>query len=502
MKNLLVFLLFSLLTFSVFPQNSEGFPSLEPFFYYKDGELSPDDFILSGLEFSLCPPESDAAKASLAKFKALEAEVKSDSFMSLPEEERGEKILTLMYEKLLTRYKSMQTRLDVMFQDGTYNCVSSSVLYFALAKAAALDVHAVEAPEHAFCTLYLPDGRKIDVETTNPIGFYTGTKRKIQASENPNHYYVATKKNYSKRHEISERKLISLIGGNIATLNEKKRNYELSIPMEASVMVFLEKSSEEDQEYARKEFDGFAKNYANFLNKQKNFELALDWLDSVENRWGKAALSGYADIYNDITYNCVVNLTNKKKAEKAQEFFDAKKDKIDEKTRKQISEMIFFSKIDENTEGMEAEEAIAFIQESKKSPEAKDGKIAKKLESREEYYWSKKAEPLSKEEKFLEAAAIMGEGLKSLPNNRNLQIIRKQNLNNYAVLIHNQFVNLFNTEKFDEAEELLNEGLKTVPQNITLQRDLKMLKSKKNAIATRKDTAVPHLRSTAATENR
>ena len=69
--------------------------------------------------------------------------------------------------------------------------------------------------------------------------------------------------------------------------------------------------------------------------------------------------------------------------------------------------------------------------------------------------------------------------MKSLPNSRNLQTIRNQNLNNYAVQVHNNFADLFNAKRLDEAEKVLNEGLKILPKNGTLQRDLQILRSRK-----------------------
>ena len=89
-----------------------------------------------------------------------------------------------MYEKVIVAYKERQTRLNVMFADGSYNCVSSSLLYLALAKACGLDVRGQVTPNHAFCTLYVTDGSgggktKIDVETTNPYGFNPGVRRNV-----------------------------------------------------------------------------------------------------------------------------------------------------------------------------------------------------------------------------------------------------------------------------------------------------------------------------------
>ncbi|MBR4598463.1 MAG: hypothetical protein IKO39_00240 [Treponema sp.] len=464
----------------IYSQNELSFPSLEPLFSFKDGELSSEDLILSGLEFSFCPADSDLAKESLEKFRALEEQVKSDAFMVLSEEERGEKILSLIYENTLRQYSLNQTYIDVMFQKGTYNCVSASILYYALAKSAALKVHAVETPDHAFCTLYLSDGRKIDVETTNPNGFNPGTKKNLQSNANSTRYQIVPKKYYSNRHEISERKFISLVGKNASAMLDEKRDYKKAVPLAAARIDFTEDCPKEDKKAVRIDFDTVAMNYAVLFDRQKKSDPALDWLDLVENRWGKAENQPfYQNTYESIAYNCAANLTNQKQAGTAQKIFDLHKEKISEKNRDVIEGMIFYALIDEQTKKVRADEAISLIQEKKSAPQAKDAAISRKLIALEEYYWAEKAKALSKDGKFLEAAEILSEGLKSLPNSRNLQTIRNQNMNNYAVNIHNQFADLFNAKKLDEAEALLNEGLKIVPKNGTLQRDLQILRSRK-----------------------
>lgn len=453
---------------------------MEPLFSFKDGELSSEDLILAGLEFSFCPADSDLAKQSLEKFKSLEAEVKSPSFIGLSEEERGEKILSLIYEKALRQYSLNQTYIDVMFQKRSYNCVSASILYYALAKSAGLNVHAVETPDHAFCTLYLSDGRKIDVETTNPNGFNPGTKKNVQTNANSTRYQVVPKKYYSNRHEISERKFISLVGKNASALLDEKRDYKKAVPLASARIDFTKNAPEEDKKAVREDFDTVTTNYAVLLDRQKKSDLSLEWLDSVEGRWGKPANpTSFQKIYDDIAYNCSANLTNQKQAQKAQEIFDLHKERISEKTRATIEGMIFYALIDEQTKHLTPEEAVLLIQEKKSAPQAKDTTISKKLFVLEEFYWAEWAKPLSKEGKFLEASEILSEGIKSLPTSRNLQTIRNQNLNNYAVKIHNQFADLFNAKKLDEAEALLNEGLKIVPKNGTLQRDLQILRSRK-----------------------
>ena len=92
---------------------------------------------------------------------------------------RGKRLLKLMHTELLgtdggrqlAKYRPGQSTLAGALDDGRYNCVSSALLYIVLARAVGLVVHGVHMPHHAFVELVLPDGRRVDVETTASSGF-------------------------------------------------------------------------------------------------------------------------------------------------------------------------------------------------------------------------------------------------------------------------------------------------------------------------------------------
>ena len=403
MKRTFIFTILFFSSLFLFGQENVQFPSLEPIFQFEKEELSGEDCIVCGLEFSLCPTSSETHSAILSQFKELESEVTSQEFLDLDEEVRGERILTLMYEKVLKQYSFNQTYIDIMFQKGIYNCVSSSVFYAALAKSAGLNVKGNETPEHAFCTVYLSDGRKIDVETTNPNGFNPGTKKNVTTSTNSTRYYTVPKKSYSNRKEISIFRLVSLVGKNATALLDEKNDYNRSVPEAATQIDFLRNASADEKASARKSFDIATTNYAVHLDRQKKSDLALDWLDAVEARWGRYETAAAQKLYDDIAYNVAVYLP-------------------------------------------------------------KQGK-------------SERTKPLHKQKKYLESAALLDEGLKFMPNSKNLQTMKNQSLNNYAVGVHNQFVNYYNKKDYENAERGVREGLEIVPNNANLNRDLARLQN-------------------------
>lgn len=68
-------------------------------------------------------------------------------------------------------YALEQSRLQGIFEDGHYNCISSALLYAVIARHYDLAGAGVLLPSHAFVELNLPGGQTVDVETTSANGF-------------------------------------------------------------------------------------------------------------------------------------------------------------------------------------------------------------------------------------------------------------------------------------------------------------------------------------------
>ena len=68
-------------------------------------------------------------------------------------------------------YELNQARLSQVFEQGHYNCISSALLYTALARAYSLPVRGVMTEVHAFVDFGPVDGPRLDVETTSERGF-------------------------------------------------------------------------------------------------------------------------------------------------------------------------------------------------------------------------------------------------------------------------------------------------------------------------------------------
>ncbi len=68
-------------------------------------------------------------------------------------------------------YELDQARVSQIFEQGHYNCISSAVLYTAIARAFSLPVRGAMTETHAFVDFGPDDGPRVDVETTSERGF-------------------------------------------------------------------------------------------------------------------------------------------------------------------------------------------------------------------------------------------------------------------------------------------------------------------------------------------
>ncbi len=81
---------------------------------------------------------------------------------------RAAALLDWMHGALLVGgYREDGTRLDGLLIDGVYNCVSSSIVYHALAREVGLQTQIIQVPGHVYVEVLAPGGT-IPVETTSP----------------------------------------------------------------------------------------------------------------------------------------------------------------------------------------------------------------------------------------------------------------------------------------------------------------------------------------------
>lgn len=345
--------------------------------------------------------------------------------------ENAELIMKVMYDNVLSNYSRRQTKLSVMFKTGNYNCVSSSLLFLALAKDCGLDARIQETSVHAFITVYTKDGQKFDVETTNPAGVNPGEKKMIsQNSSGSKKYTIVPKTYYSNRVEISDRKAVTLPAKNICAELSDKNEFEKGIPLAASVYEFVTK----EKAAVRKDYDAICANFAAYANQNRQYEAALKLLRAVMGHYGKSDL--LVRNYNDIAYNAVAESCNINDFKNARNLLVSYNYYLTEKTTQEIIDMIF---------------------ESEKLEEIQD---------------------LMHQNKFLEAAKLADEALLRQSQNQQFKKAKSNSLYNHGVIVHNQVVPLLNNKEYKEALQILENALKDNPENQMIREDIKKIKSR------------------------
>ena len=345
--------------------------------------------------------------------------------------ENAELIMKVMYDNVLSNYSRRQTKLSVMFKTGNYNCVSSSLLFLALAKDCGLDARIQETSVHAFITVYTKDGQKFDVETTNPAGVNPGEKKMIsQNSSGSKKYTIVPKTYYSNRVEISDRKAVTLPAKNICAELSDKNEFEKGIPLAASVYEFVTK----EKAAVRKDYDAICANFAAYANQNRQYEAALKLLRAVMDYYGKSDL--LVRNYNDIAYNAVAESCNINDFKNARNLLVSYNYYLTEKTTQEIIDMIFES------------EMLEEIQD------------------------------LMHQNKFLEAAKLADEALLRQSQNQQFKKAKSNSLYNHGVIVHNQVVPLLNNKEYKEALQILENALKDNPSNQMINDDIKKIKSR------------------------
>lgn len=345
--------------------------------------------------------------------------------------ENAELIMKVMYDNVLSNYSRRQTKLSVMFKTGNYNCVSSSLLFLALAKDCGLDARIQETSVHAFITVYTKDGQKFDVETTNPAGVNPGEKKMIsQNSSGSKKYTIVPKTYYSNRVEISDRKAVTLPAKNICAELSDKNEFEKGIPLAASVYEFVTK----EKAAVRKDYDAICANFAAYANQNRQYEAALKLLRAVMGHYGKSDL--LVRNYNDIAYNAVAESCNINDFKNARNLLVSYNYYLTEKTTQEIIDMIFESEM------------------------------------------LKEIQDLMHQNKFLEAAKLADEALLRQSQNQQFKKAKSNSLYNHGVTVHNQVVPLLNNKEYKEALQILENALKDNPSNQMINDDIKKIKSR------------------------
>lgn len=443
---------------------------------------SADQVFIMGLLYSECAQGSESWNKCIQSFEKIKADVTSPEMQALSEEERGRAILKYLYRDYLSKYSANQTRLDEALEKGTYNCVSSAVLYMAAAKAGGLQVHGQRTSQHAFCTIYVPSKKenqltKIDVETTNPYGFNPGSKETIENESQIKKYYVVPKKYYSNRQQVSDGVFTGLIAGNLCSDYIKKNDYFTALPLGAARFDAVRNENSKGVNTVRNEFDILACNYINLLpegsQKAEKYASMLEWFTRFIDRWESNA---FVQKNMDATFNNLFVLCiNEKNFPLAEEYYEKLKPYVSKKQVEKSEEILADIYVLSKTDGQTASEQIKTIKELKASRSfslAQERRIDLYLENA----WLDILNPMMTAGRFVDGYLVSLDALEDLPLSSGIKKMNQSFYNNCIAEIHNNFALEANNQNFNAAIEILENGLEKFPGDKTLTKDLEDLK--------------------------
>ena len=372
--------------------------------------------------------------------------------------EKGEAILLFLHDNILKRYVEMETRQNELFDRGNFNCVSSSIIYYALAKQNNLDVRAIKTKMHAFCAVII-NSKIIDVETTNRFGFDPGEKKEfITAFGNTGFAYVP-QSNYRDRHEISAKELLVLILQNKIAEMQRRGNFIDTVPIAVSRNAAL----------------GTSDSFTDMINEFKNHAIQLSSRGDSKNAIiflsEAASVYGYDPVLTDtaskLFNNQIVQHLDRNQTALAMDFyrFFESSPIIIPAMRQDIFTLLIQKELQlfaqNNVFGQSRSKILEYHAQNWINNTDKNNFLL--------FIYSKEIVRLSNNNEWINALSIARQGVEETEKDSRMVRIEENLKNNIAVVYHNRFATFFNRGDRNSAAAVLEEGLRIVPDSDVLR---------------------------------
>ncbi len=430
-----------------------------------DKEFMHFAFVFSEIQESKIP-------AYMQKYNMLASKLKTElDGRRLSDFDKGEYILSFLHKNLFKTYREPITNLNNLFDSGVYNCVSSSIVYYALADRFNLAVTGVKTFDHAFCSVVV-NGEIIDVETTSQYGFNPGEKKEFENSFGQTGFVYTPPSNYRDRTSIGKTSLLSLILQNRIVELYKTQRFDTITHIAVNINALLQ--TEGSKEAMIREFG----NYAAYLSKRNQFGQGITFFSEAENYFGQHEqfneLAG--SLFNNgiatyLSYRTIHQL--RQNISNAQKFFNTYKDeKVISRHIVQSSQQI----LDEAT-------IRIFVEDNSFDNSILELKQYSSLQKINQdtftdlalYVYSKKISDLMNTQSWEEALSVAQNCITDTKQDRRSLTQLQQVEYNIGAYYHNRFATLYNRQEFTEAMKVLQEGLRMVPNHKTLLSDKKLL---------------------------
>lgn len=378
----------------------------------------------------------------------------------------AEELLHFMHERLLKRYYTVQTRLDVLLDRGDYNCVSSAVLYMILTRYHDVHVQGIQTRDHAFCIIPGGDrGLGIDVETTSEWGFNPGEKKEFSSSfaDRTGFVYVPPG-NYRERQLMGDRDMAGLILQNRIVELQRRNLHVDALTLGADRFVLT------GSEQARKDYYDTIQNAAAYYNGQRRYDDASELLDKAES--GLGTLPDFLfDTRSQILYNAAADALNRNDIASAESILEDRFDSFSGDERALLEQQIRIRSLE-----IRAKESFSYDLISEIGRAADEGILTEnRAASLAAFHFSREAERLTRDKEYRRAYEFLIDVPSWLSRDREYRRILAMVEENWAIDYHNRIVSLINQHDKEGARRLLEEALRNLPDSRILKDDKRRL---------------------------
>jgi len=468
------------------------FPRLEPEpKAYSYHQLSTQDAALSWMELAEISfwASGNLSETNLQKIRIAVETMNKTNDLPSSGREKAEFILTYMHRNILKSYSLYQTKIDTIFSNGSYNCVSSAVLYMILCTSAGIDVSGVVTKDHALAMVHI-NGEDIDVETTNRYGFDPGNKKEFndQFGRTTGFAYVPAR-NYRDRQTISKIELISLILNNRISDYERQNRYSDSVPLALDMAALLagetsgSVSKTNSQNSLFEDPNSFLMdrifNYGAWLLRSGREEDGLKWAATASSVFPDA--QRWQEFVAVAVNNRISKLLRENKITDARSFLETRKNELTQANYTQFDNILTDAELLNRANKIsgidDGNDVISAIERSRVN-----GKLSSKRADELITFAVQKTASLlcaAPGRDWRSAINYIENALNRFGANRELEQSLRTYRNNLAAEFHNRFAAEWNKKKYDEAENILNEGLAEFPSDRQLLSDMETVKRQK-----------------------
>jgi len=464
-------------------QSSTAFPRLQP-----DPKALEYHRIESGrgytwqelAEISLWA-SGDTSASGMGRITAAVEQLKASPDLPSIGSERAEYILSFMHRNILRSYSLYQTRVDTIFTNGRFNCVSSAVLYMIFCEALGIPAWGVMTRDHAFVMIPI-GGQEYDVETTNRYGFDPGNRKEFHDTNgNLTGFAYVPPQNYRDRQKITQIELISLILNNRIADNERQNRYADAVPVAIDMAALLVGNALAVNEGAeswgplfedpRKALMDRLFNYGAMLLRAGREEDCLRWAASSSllypdsERWHEFTL---AAVNNNIT-----KLIRANRLAEARNFLEERKTLLSQSEYSRMDTVIVDTELlgsaNRIRTAVEGDAVISAIVDARSGGRITESRAAELIT----FAVQKTAAALSAApaRDWRSAINYIENAVSRFGTNREFEQALNTYRSNLAADYHNRFATAWNGRNFDEAQRILNEGLAEFPDNRQLLSD-------------------------------